>query len=711
MLLLKSFSHMTLDLLVKSLAAAGCIAALAAATACGSDGSGGVLTVDAGGDGAAATGGGGSAGTGGAGGSAATGGAGGCTATSDCPTAQVCDRANNSCVQCLIDGDCVVGARCISNVCQTPSTCSNSLDCAGGQNPVCDALTGQCVQCVIPNDCPDNNDCISHTCAPYVPCVNSLDCPTRQVCDANIGRCVECLSALDCGATQTCVGGACRPICESDNHCTPLGLLCSPNIGYCVECLRDEDCVASRWCSSGVCASDVCTPGAKRCQNNAVQTCNDAGSGWTDAACSAYQTCKETTTGPACQNWICTPSTIQCDTTTERVMQCSADGLAQAVIQDCGTQVCVAAACKPVLCSAGTRRCAGNLVYQCSAKGDAETVYDTCATAEYCDGTTKTCLTMVCTPNNPACDGNVATTCNSIGSGYTGTRTTCTGSTPYCANGVCTVQLCVPNSRFCDNGVVRQCSADGLSATLYQTCTTSQYCDDATATCKAKICTPDAPACNGNSTTTCNSLGSGYTSAGTPCGSLYCVSGVCQTALFAEDWEDGDYNGWTVPTGTYSVKAVQNTFAANGTTWSLQLTGGTGTESTGLLRVFTTPLSPTRVSWWARAAQTTIPAAYFMMYPSSTSTDYIAWMYFNDTGSISCRGSGSAILRPYVANQWYHIEFRNINWTSRTFDYYIDDVLVQASVGMSGSGTAVGKLNLQNWTGSGTAYWDQIEFQ
>jgi hypothetical protein len=665
-----------------------------------------------GGNGGSATG--GSAGSGGAGGSGATtDGAGGCTSTGACPTGQVCDRTSNRCVQCLIDGDCSVGTRCIDNSCQAPTTCRNSLDCAGAQNPVCDAATGQCVQCVVPNDCPDSNDCISQTCTPYLACNSSLDCPNRQVCETTIGRCVECITSSDCGDTRTCVGNACRLRCESDNQCTPLGLLCSPNTGYCAECLRDENCVESRFCSSGVCVPDVCTPGAQRCQDNAVQTCNAAGSGWASAACSTYQTCKETTSGVSCQNWICTPSTAQCDQTTERVMQCSADGLAQAVIQDCGTQVCVNATCKPVICSAGTRRCAGNIVYQCSTKGDAETVSDTCTSFEHCDDVTRACVTNICTPNQPACDGNVATTCNSIGSGYTGTRTTCTGQ--YCVNGVCSDQICVPNSRFCDTGnVVRQCSADGLSATLYQSCTTSQYCDDTTATCKAMICTPNLPACNGNSTTTCNSLGSGYTSAGTSCGSLYCVSGVCQTALFAEDWEDGDYNGWTVLSGSYTTRAVQNSVAANGTTWSLQLTkSGGGSGDDGLSRIFSTPLQPTRVSWWARAAQTNMPVAYFMMYPTSSSSDYIAWMYFNDTSQISCRGSGSAILRPYIANQWYHIEFRNINWTSRTFDYYIDNVLVQASVGMSGSGTAVGKLNLHDWSTSSTAtaYWDQIEFQ
>jgi hypothetical protein len=325
----------------------------------------------------------------------------------------------------------------VNNACQAgPSACRNSLDCVGAPNPVCDIATGACVQCVIPNDCPDNNDCTDHLCVPYVPCVNSLDCISGLICDTSVGRCVECVASQDCDSTRTCVGNSCRPICESDNQCTPLGLLCNRNVGYCVECLRHEDCTESRHCASGACKTDVCTPGAQRCENNAVYTCDAAGSGWgTPSFCGSLQTCKQTTSSTSCQNWICTPSTSQCDTSSERVMQCSADGLAQALKEDCGSQVCVAATCKPVICSAGTRRCSGNLVLQCSPKGDAETTYDTCTTAEYCDDVTKTCVTKICTPDAPACNGTFATTCNSIGSGYTGASTNPTAASR--ASSVC----------------------------------------------------------------------------------------------------------------------------------------------------------------------------------------------------------------------------------------------------------------------------------
>jgi hypothetical protein len=633
-------------------------------------------------------------------------------------------------VQCLIDGDCTTGTRCVNNTCQVPSTCRNSLDCATGQYPVCDTGTGQCVQCVVPNDCPDNNDCINQGCVPYVPCSSSLDCPNRQVCETTIGRCVECIVQADCGDTRTCVGNACRIRCESDNQCTPLGLLCSANIGYCAECLRDENCVQSRWCSTGVCVPDVCTPGAQRCQNNAVETCNAAGSGWTSAACSAYQTCKDTNGTPACHDWLCTPNTSQCDQGTERVMQCSADGLAQAVIQDCGTQVCVAATCKPVICTAGTRSCASNIVYQCSPKGDAQTVYDTCTSAEYCDDATRTCQTKICTPNTAACDGNVATTCNSIGSGYTGTRTDCgTTSQPFCVAGACSTQLCSPNALFCENGVVRQCAVDGLSATLYQTCTTSQYCDDATATCKPKICTPNQPACNGNATTTCNALGSGYLDAGTPCGSLYCVSGTCQTALFAEDFEDGDYAGWTEGVLTGFTRTITTATAANGTTRSLQLAKTTAVSGgyDGIYRTFSA-LQPTNISWYSRTTTSTATGANYAPYitlgsSTAASNALLSHYIYRTSGSVttgtmylSAGGSCSSvtITTGININTWYLIEFRNINWSTRTFDYYVDGVQRPAagtSCTFQNTGTSVSRLDLSVYSSNTTGLVDEIVFR
>jgi hypothetical protein len=701
----------------------GGVVVVSSATACGGDDNSFTALPDAGVDGSGATGGdgtGGSGASGAAGGAAGAGAAdaGGCESTTDCPTGQVCNRTNATCVECMIDGDCGIGTRCVNNQCEALPGCTNSLDCVGqGSRLVCDTVARECVQCMTAADCAENHDCLDRQCVAYTPCVNSLDCPSGQVCDDRINRCVECVTSTDCGTGNKCVGNICRPECESDNQCTPHGLLCSRNAGYCVECVRDEDCAEARYCgqSFGICAPDVCTPGAQRCENNVVQTCSSNGSGWASPlSCGALQTCKQSGSSASCQDWICTPSVVQCDTATgsEKIVQCSADGLAQALKQDCGLtgQVCFAAQCRDVVCNAGQRFCSNGQVRQCSAKGHESTLVTSCTTNQYCDDATAACRTRVCTPDAPACNGSVATTCNSLGSGYLTGGTDCTLSSLVCSQGECKSQVCTPSTNFCELGNVQRCAADGMSSTLWTTCTSSQYCDDETATCRARLCTPDAPACNGNVATTCNSLGSGYLAGGSDCGSLYCVSGTCQSALFVEDFEDGDFDGWTALNAFYT-RSVTNTTAAAGTFSLVQMKSTNGSiHYDGLSRTFTSPVQPARISWWARAEQVNQHVAYFIpMATTSTGSD-VVFVYFTASGQISV-GGNTTVFATYVASRWYNIELRNINWTARTFDVYVDGVLLRASLGMRGTGTSISRLDLYNYSGVGTAYWDHIEFQ
>lgn len=68
-------------------------------------------------------------------------------------------------------------------------------------------------------------------------CVNSLDCVDRNdglsICDTGSGRCVECVVPADCDGDLSCSFNRCVPTCNSDNDCTPLGLLCDLTTGLC----------------------------------------------------------------------------------------------------------------------------------------------------------------------------------------------------------------------------------------------------------------------------------------------------------------------------------------------------------------------------------------------------------------------------------------------------------------------------------------------
>jgi hypothetical protein len=575
------------------------------------------------------------------------------------------------------------GGTCTGTNCATGGNggasgqCASVADCADRTDgkTACDIASGSCVGCVVSSQCGAGMECVANTCQAVATCTNSLDCPGGQVCDVINQRCVVCISSLECASSEICLSNTCRRACTSSTDCVRLGQSCNLALGVCVECVLPSDCAGTEHCGQGLCTPDLCAQGTSTCVANARVTCNSDGSGTlTPVPCGTNQACQRVGSDTTCVAALCTPSSRACETTSERVLQCSADGMSQQVAEDCSAtgQVCVAGDCQTVVCAANTLFCSGAEVRRCSPEGESSSVVTNCPTGQYCNPATAACATLLCPPSGPACNGDIATTCNADGTGYIAGGIDCASSALRCFDGECRDQLCSPSTLFCSAGSVQQCSSDGLSSALYQTCSSAQYCDAAAATCRALVCTPNQPACNGNLVTTCNADGSGFVAGGTSCGALYCVSGTCQTALFAEDFEDGDYVGWTTGTDTGITRSVTTALAAGGLR-SLEQTGGS-THQQGLYRTFTA-VTPANISWWAMATTTASYSGYFIL-TSGGYSNYIWYSYFNTGGSISTSGSPTT---PYVANQWYHFEMRNINWTSHTFDWYINDALIQAS--------------------------------
>lgn len=66
-------------------------------------------------------------------------------------------------------------------------------------------------------------------------CQNSLDCGVGEVCDTSRGDCVECVRDQDCPDNLLCTANQCTNACDSDNDCTPFGLLCDVGLGRCYD--------------------------------------------------------------------------------------------------------------------------------------------------------------------------------------------------------------------------------------------------------------------------------------------------------------------------------------------------------------------------------------------------------------------------------------------------------------------------------------------
>ena len=71
------------------------------------------------------------------------------------------------------------------------------------------------------------------------------------------------------------------------------------------------------------------------------------------------------------------------------------------------------------------------------------------------------------------------------------------------------------------------------------------------------------------------------------------------------------------------------------------------------------------------------------------------------------QNTGNSIL----ADTWYHVEIRNINWVVGTYDIYIDDDLVKSSTPMYAQGSANGIVRFHTDAGTGEFWIDDIFYE
>jgi hypothetical protein len=384
-----------------------------------------------------------------------------CSTNEECaPAGLVCDPVPAKCVECFFDTDCAAGRLCVDAVCAGKVGCEDSLDCPSVSESVCDASKGYCVACASALDCPEDNDCVNSACVPYQSCNNSLDCTSPEVCDTAAGRCYRCVRDADCDSDERCVDHTCRTACQSDNTCTPQGLLCDLGRGHCVSCLTDGDCPDIYHCAAGACVRDTCVAGSKKCEGNVSATCSPSGDGYDHTICGTRQTCVDDGPDTACVDWVCTAGERECDAAARALVNCSADGLVADVEEDCSAQglVCYEESCQDLECVPSAFYCEGETVRLCAADGLSSTLHQTCSSGQFCSDELGACTTRVCEPDEPYCNGTRAQVCNARGSGPTGDPgTDCRASVGLqCVDGAC---ACLSTYADCDGDAGNGCEA------------------------------------------------------------------------------------------------------------------------------------------------------------------------------------------------------------------------------------------------------------
>jgi hypothetical protein len=528
-------------------------------------------------------------------------------------------------------------------------------------------------------------------------------------------------SPVACGTNESCAVAATTATCKT-RLCTPGAKTCQANAEKVVTCSENgleqdatDDCGGkSQICAGGACVPVVCAAGTTFCSGKDLRACSAKGDSSTLVdTCATIPSCNAATTSCAGPR-ICTPNQPVCNGSIATT--CNADGTGYlaggTACADAG-KACHEGAC--TVCWPTTYFCSGSAVRQCAAGGMSSVVYRTCASSEYCDSATAACKAQVCAPNQPVCNGNTATTCNAEGSDYAAGGTSCNTSAPCVQHDCIAVGCGTLSGLVClGSSSVGRCQSGGMTY-FERACGRSEYCESGA--CKALVCVPNRPSCDGNTATVCSANGSRHASGGTPCGAQRCVEGACQDALFVEDFEDGDFAGWQAsPAGKsgYTVSAT-TTDGAAGTLHSLmQKKTSTGPASfDGIYQTFA-DLKPKRISWWVMTASTTAASGGFSLSASAVGTsDWIAFSYFKEDGMLMLlyETPASSVAIPYSPNVWYHIELRNLDWTAKTFDYYVNGALLRAAAPFrTSSATVIRRLDLFNPTNA-TVYWDQITFE
>ena len=178
-----------------------------------------------------------------------------------------------------------------------------------------------------------------------------------------------------------------------------------------------------------------------------------------------------------------------------------------------------------------------------------------------------------------------------------------------------------------------------------------------------------------------------------------------QCGSFSDGFESGNWSPtWSNVSGTYTRNVITTNPAVG--TYCLQQSGSGG-HASGLVAVFPSS-QPSTISWRVRYDATTASGAYFVCGDATTTgSNCVTFCYINSGANVRFY-SATGLNTPSVANTWYHVEMRNINWVNRTYDIYIDGVLRQSAWPFRTSTmTSMDRIYLYN-IASMTAYYDEI---
>jgi hypothetical protein len=177
-------------------------------------------------------------------------------------------------------------------------------------------------------------------------------------------------------------------------------------------------------------------------------------------------------------------------------------------------------------------------------------------------------------------------------------------------------------------------------------------------------------------------------------------------SLFYDGFESGSYTPtWSVGSAPITWN-VSTTNPASGT-YCLEGTGGASTHLLGLVTTFT-PATPSSISFDIYP-NGTAAGNYVVGGDASMSASNCVFFAYVTSGQFRFVSSTTYVYSATVLNQWMHVELRNINWTARTFDIYINNTLQYTAFPFrTTTQSTISRIHLYNFTAGAFARWDNI---
>ena len=183
------------------------------------------------------------------------------------------------------------------------------------------------------------------------------------------------------------------------------------------------------------------------------------------------------------------------------------------------------------------------------------------------------------------------------------------------------------------------------------------------------------------------------------------INGGCTGSEFYDGFESGNISTWTDEGGVYPKQVT--TISPNSGNFALEFIGGVGSHLDGLSHTFN-PSTPNKITWYMKSSSATEYGGFVAIgdNPVNVFTDGLIYLFMNNDGTFYLN---SGYVGSYNANQWHLIELQNIDFVSKTFDFYVDNNLVSASVSFSNTSLSlINEIHLYTWGSTANSYFDDV---